>query len=293
MDSNAHIVEQSREPDAMAVMRKPKTPKHSNKQSNAAHRSAVPPFLEGASAPDAAQDAAAQELRAKKDDVRRVALEHRQELRPAARSKKSREICNQLLNALNAAGIKNRSGHTPTLAVYAALRYEVDLDRFIRGAYALGYRIAFPCMIPNDPTAGAMCMRSVSCSNYLGGSVPFIVDPQRPWGPAVTEEHQTTTSARASAERRFIPSRAKGSVPPKDSTKYPVVPPSEIDFVVVPATAFDAEGNRLGYGHGSYDRYLPQLRETCTIVGAAFAEQEVNEVPTEKHDVKLPRIVTA
>lgn len=37
-------------------------------------------------------------------------------------------------------------------------------------------------MIPNA-AQGAMCMRSVSCNNYLGGNVPFIVDPRKPWGP--------------------------------------------------------------------------------------------------------------
>lgn len=227
-----------------------------------------------------------------KADVRRAALMTRQELRPAARSNKSREICNRLIEELRSSGIKGKNGQPPTLAVYAALRYEVDLDRFIRGAYAYGYRIVFPCMIPNA-ASGAMCMRSVSCNNYLGGNVPFIVDPRKAWGPAVTEEHQTLTSTRAGATRRFIPSRVKGSVPPKDDTRFPVVPPSEIDFAIVPAVAFDAQGNRLGYGRGMYDRYLPQLREDCLLMGVAFAEQEVEKVPRDKHDLTLPRFITA
>ena len=139
------------------------------------------------------QDDTAREILDRKADVRRAALTTRQELRPAARSNKSREICNSLIEELRSSGIKGKNGQPPTLAVYAALRYEVDLDRFIRGAYAYGYRIVFPCMIPNAPS-GAMCMRSVSCNNYLGGNVPFIVDPRKPWGPAVTEEHQALTS---------------------------------------------------------------------------------------------------
>ncbi len=228
----------------------------------------------------------------RKADVRRAALMTRQELRPSARSNKSREICNRLIEELRSSGIKGRNGQAPTLAVYAALRYEVDLDRFIRGAYAYGYRIVFPCMIPNA-ASGAMCMRSVSCNNYLGGNVPFIVDPRKAWGPAVTEEHQTLTSTRAGATRRFIPSRVKGSVPPKDDTRFPVVPPSEIDLVIVPAVAFDAKGNRLGYGRGTYDRYLPQLREDCLLLGVAFAEQEVEQVPRDKHDLALPQFITA
>ena len=247
---------------------------------------------DAASANENMRDEEAQAILDRKGDVRRAALMTRQELRPAARSNKSREICNKLIEDLRASGIKGRNGQPPTLAVYAALRYEVDLDRFIRGAYAYGYRIVFPCMIPNA-TSGAMCMRSVSCNNYLGGNVPFIVDPRKAWGPAVTEEHQTLTSTRAGATRRFIPSRVKGSVPPKDDTRFPVVPPSEIDFAIVPAVAFDTQGNRLGYGRGTYDRYLPQLRDDCLLMGVAFAEQEVEQVPCDEHDHKIERFVTA
>lgn len=237
-------------------------------------------------------DEAAQAILEQKTAVRRAIIECRQELRPGARSTKSREICNKLLDQLRVSGIKGKGGQPPTLAVYAALRYEVDLDRFIRGAYAYGYRIVFPCMIPNA-ASGAMCMRSVSCNNYLGGNVPFIVDPRKAWGPAVTEEHQTLTSTRAGATRRFIPSRVKGSVPPKDDTRFPVVPPSEIDLVIVPAVAFDAQGHRLGYGRGTYDRYLPQLREDCLLLGVAFAEQEVEQVPCDEFDYTIPQFITA
>lgn len=84
------------------------------------------------------QDDTAREVLDRKADVRRAALTTRQELRPAARSNKSREICNNLIEELRSSGIKGKNGQPPTLAVYAALRYEVDLDRFIRGAYAYG-----------------------------------------------------------------------------------------------------------------------------------------------------------
>ena len=228
-----------------------------------------------------------------KADVRREALTRRQQLRPATRSNRSRDICNQLLSELQASRLKGRGGQPPTIAVYAALRFEVDLDRFIRGAYAFGHRIVFPCMMPNERASGGMCMRSVSCPNYISGGVPFIVDPRKPWGPAVTEEHQMTASVPVGSGRRFIPSRSKGSVPPKDDMRFPVVSPAEIDLIVVPMAAFDAEGRRLGYGSGVYDRFLPQLREDCRVLGVAYAEQEVTEVPCEPHDVPLEKIITA
>lgn len=256
------------------------------------------PTAEDTEAAETARKAkAAAALLALKDAVRREALSRRQELRPATRSARSRDICNQLLSDLRASGIKGRNGRLATISVYAALRFEVDLDRFIRGAYALGYRIAFPCMTPkdraSDRSAGMMCMRSVSCLNYVGGSVPFIVDPRKPWGPAVAEEHQQFTNTPTGSRRRFIPSRVKGSIPPKDDTRFPVVPPSEIDMAIIPAVAFDAEGRRLGYGTGVYDRYMPQLREDCRVVGVAFAEQEVTEVPSDEHDCVLSHYITA
>lgn len=262
-------------------------------ESSAFDRSNIGKHAVAAAQPAAGKSDAAKGIRAKKDAVRRAALGRRQELRPSERSAKSRDICNQLLETLRTSGIKGKNGQPPTIAVYAALRFEVDLDRFIRGAYAYGYRVVFPCIIPNDASAGSICMRSVSCNNYLGGNVPFIVDPRKAWGPAVTEEHQSYTSTPAGATRRFIPSRVKGSVPPKDSTRFPVVPAHEIDLLIVPATAFDAEGNRIGYGRGSYDQYLPQLRHDCRLLGVAFAEQEVDEVPCEPHDRAIPEFITA
>ena len=44
---------------------------------------------------------------------------------------------------------------------------------------------------------------------------------------------------------------------------------------------------------GTYDRYLPQLRDDCLLVGVAFAEQEVEQVPCDEHDHKIERFVTA
>lgn len=230
----------------------------------------------------------------KKELIRQEVYERRQQLRPAERSTRSRKICNQLITELQSSGIKGRNGQPPTIAVYSAKRFEVDLDRFIRGAFALGCRIVFPCMIPQSSAAGGMCMRSVSCLNYLSGTVPFIVDPMKPWGPAVSEEqHQSFESQPVGSRRRFVPSRGKGSVPPKDDARFPVVAPNEVDFTVVPLVAFDDKGNRLGYGGGVYDRFLPQLREDCRIVGVGFAEQEVDKVPHAKHDIVLPQVISA
>jgi 5-formyltetrahydrofolate cyclo-ligase len=66
------------------------------------------------------------------------------------------------------------------------------------------------------------------------------------------------------------------------------------DVLVVPLLAFDARGNRLGYGAGFYDRTLSALRASRSIVavGFAFAGQEVPDVPHRESDEPLDWIVT-
>jgi 5-formyltetrahydrofolate cyclo-ligase len=65
--------------------------------------------------------------------------------------------------------------------------------------------------------------------------------------------------------------------------------------LLVPLSAFDATGNRIGYGAGHYDRAIARLRErgmTPKLVGVAFACQEAGAVPAEPHDVPLDAILT-
>ena len=66
------------------------------------------------------------------------------------------------------------------------------------------------------------------------------------------------------------------------------------DILMIPLLAFDAEGGRLGYGGGYYDRTLSELRKKkeITAVGIAYAGQEINEVPTCSNDQRLEWIVT-
>jgi len=68
--------------------------------------------------------------------------------------------------------------------------------------------------------------------------------------------------------------------------------PALLDVVVVPGLAFTSDGRRLGQGGGHYDRFLPRLRPGCLTIGAAFAEQLVDELPTEDHDAKVSTVVT-
>jgi 5-formyltetrahydrofolate cyclo-ligase len=72
----------------------------------------------------------------------------------------------------------------------------------------------------------------------------------------------------------------------------PVVDP---DFVIAPLAAFDRDGGRIGYGAGYYDAAIADLAargKTFRLAGIAFACQEVENVPIEPHDVRLPLVAT-
>ena len=69
---------------------------------------------------------------------------------------------------------------------------------------------------------------------------------------------------------------------------------AEPDIMLVPLLAYDKSGFRLGYGGGFYDRTISGLKKskTVTTIGVAYSGQEVDHVPTDKHDQKLDWILT-
>ena len=72
----------------------------------------------------------------------------------------------------------------------------------------------------------------------------------------------------------------------------PTTPPyeGEIDLIIVPAVAFDKQGNRLGRGGGYYDRFLKK-QSHATFIGVGYDFQLVDEVPVRQHDQKMHRII--
>jgi 5-formyltetrahydrofolate cyclo-ligase len=67
------------------------------------------------------------------------------------------------------------------------------------------------------------------------------------------------------------------------------------DLMLVPLAAFDAKGQRIGYGGGYYDRAIDRLHRkglSPRLIGIAFDCQEVASVPAEPHDVRLHAVLT-
>lgn len=83
----------------------------------------------------------------------------------------------------------------------------------------------------------------------------------------------------------------KGAFGIREPAGEEVVPPEDIDAVLVPCVAFDELGTRLGHGGGYYDRYLPMCTQ-ARILALAFPEQIEGSLPTDEHDFPIPTVLT-
>lgn len=70
----------------------------------------------------------------------------------------------------------------------------------------------------------------------------------------------------------------------------PVVLPEELDLVLVPCCTGNSKGQRLGYGGGYYDRYLPQTK--CPAILMCRHQLEREDIPLDGHDVLLDYFVS-
>ncbi len=65
-----------------------------------------------------------------------------------------------------------------------------------------------------------------------------------------------------------------------------------IDLIIVPGVVFDMHCNRIGFGAGYYDRFLPKKSNTTTTIGIAYDYQVVDKIPTNEYDVPLDLVIT-
>lgn len=70
----------------------------------------------------------------------------------------------------------------------------------------------------------------------------------------------------------------------------PEIAPEEIGLILVPGTAFDRSGARLGQGGGYYDRFLP--RTAGVRMGVCHDFALLSSVPQQTHDQRMDAVVT-
>ena len=100
----------------------------------------------------------------------------------------------------------------------------------------------------------------------------------------------------------FVPLRVQGAgaqvvpnrygIPEPEHAPADLLTPQQLNLVLVPLTAFDRSGHRLGMGGGYYDRSFAFLREEARpaqplLVGIGYAFQEVATLPAQDWDIAL------
>lgn len=75
---------------------------------------------------------------------------------------------------------------------------------------------------------------------------------------------------------------------PEPMLDSPIIDPKDIDLVILPCVTTNDRGERLGYGGGFYDRFLPQT--DAKVMLPYFEKLLTNIIPLEPHD-QYPDIV--
>lgn len=71
-----------------------------------------------------------------------------------------------------------------------------------------------------------------------------------------------------------------------------VYEPHRADVVVIPGVVFDADGKRIGYGKGYYDKALHFMEGQGKLVGFCYDFQVVDAITNEPHDVRMDLLIT-
>jgi 5-formyltetrahydrofolate cyclo-ligase len=110
----------------------------------------------------------------------------------------------------------------------------------------------------------------------LGGEValPVVIRPRHP-----LEFRRWTPQAEMAKGVWDIPHPAEG----------PAVHPTTL---LIPLVGFDADGYRLGYGGGFYDRTLAAMPHRPTTWGVGFELGRLETIHPQDHDVPMDHIVT-
>ena len=107
------------------------------------------------------------------------------------------------------------------------------------------------------------------------------------WLPVVRGNELLHTPMPGLDEEDAWPTGPFGQLEPSDAELHSHI---HVELILVPGLAYDLHGNRIGYGKGFYDRFLSTTQGLK--VGITMQGQVMDDLPTEKHDVRVDAIVT-
>ena len=67
---------------------------------------------------------------------------------------------------------------------------------------------------------------------------------------------------------------------------------NDADLILIPASAVDGRGTRMGWGRGYFDRTLGSMEKCPPVFAVVFDDEILDEVPREVHDAPVDGAVT-
>jgi 5-formyltetrahydrofolate cyclo-ligase len=67
---------------------------------------------------------------------------------------------------------------------------------------------------------------------------------------------------------------------------------NDVDLIIVPAASIGADGLRLGWGRGYFDKTLGSMERRPPVYAVVFDHEFVDAVPSEPHDQAVDGVVT-
>jgi 5-formyltetrahydrofolate cyclo-ligase len=109
--------------------------------------------------------------------------------------------------------------------------------------------------------------------------------------PVVEPEERQLLLAQIEDYDRDLAPGYRGILEPPTGARR-LIEAGRIDLYLIPGVAFDPRGYRLGRGLGYYDRCLAGVKDAATVCALAYELQVVDQLPVEKHDIRVDLIVT-
>ncbi|MGO1801635.1 MAG: 5-formyltetrahydrofolate cyclo-ligase [Microbacteriaceae bacterium] len=67
---------------------------------------------------------------------------------------------------------------------------------------------------------------------------------------------------------------------------------NDVDLMIIPAAAVDADGTRLGWGRGYFDKTIGSMQNRPPVFAVTYDSEVVDSLPRELHDQPVTGVVT-
>jgi 5-formyltetrahydrofolate cyclo-ligase len=152
-------------------------------------------------------------------------------------------------------------------------------------------------------SARVQALPSYVAARFVLVTLPFASEwDTRPLAQAALDAGKTLVVPRVNNATRMLELHAiddiAGNVTrgfrgiPEPLPARPKIAATQIDWVLVPGVAFSADGRRLGYGGGYYDRLMATLLPATPRIAGAFDAQIAERIPAAPHDLRVDAIIT-